>query len=312
LENLDLFINKCCGLILCSECGIKGNHIGKYGGKLRGSCGNCSAQIDMEKNMMFISRDFDLKKVYQGIDENNISIDISAEQVKKLPGKVENVEEVKKVNPKLVAMLNIILGNRIEKAPESAPEPINEPMQETPYNEIIPDKKEDKTVMQKIKDSNNGTFKNSNNDSVIYIPEMNEKNKFKGSIKHLVEGLDSHSIPQDPAKPKKIIIFNNYEESINMIIDFLNENKVKFIYYGGNYRNMAELINQFKTTDIPVIIINSSITCAGINIQIATDVIFFHKIKDENIEGQVAGRAQRIGRTCDLNIHYLLYENEKI
>ncbi len=253
LEGFDIFINKCCGLIMCAECGIKGNHIGKRGGKMMGICSNCNTGIDMSKNMMFISRDFDLQKVYQGIKNNNVNINISIEEKKEDSKQEENPQPVK-TNSKLNALLQILNG----------------------YTDIP------------------------------------EKQQFKSHILHLVEGVAEHSVPQKLGNKKKIIIFNNYEESINNIINFLNENDVPFIYYGGNYRHMAELIHQFKTTDISIIIINSSITCAGINLQMATDVIFFHKIKDKNIEGQVAGRAQRIGRTCDLNIHYLLYENENM
>jgi hypothetical protein len=39
--------------------------------------------------------------------------------------------------------------------------------------------------------------------------------------------------------------------------------------------------------------------------------VFFHKMIDKNIEAQVAGRAQRIGRICNLHMHYLMYNNEK-
>jgi uncharacterized DUF497 family protein len=73
---------------------------------------------------------------------------------------------------------------------------------------------------------------------------------------------------------------------------------------------MDETVRKFKTYG-SVLLINSQQHCAGLNLQMATDVAFTHKIIDENVESQVAGRAQRIGRTCNLNIHYLFYQNEK-
>ena len=42
----------------------------------------------------------------------------------------------------------------------------------------------------------------------------------------------------------------------------------------------------------------------------STDLIFAHLITNHNIEAQVAGRGQRLGRMCQLNIHYMLYEDE--
>ena len=40
------------------------------------------------------------------------------------------------------------------------------------------------------------------------------------------------------------------------------------------------------------------------------DIIFAHKVESKDIEMQIIGRAARYGRTCDLNIHYVLYDNE--
>ena len=45
------------------------------------------------------------------------------------------------------------------------------------------------------------------------------------------------------------------------------------------------------------------------NLENSTHIIFVHKMETE-IEKQVIGRAQRMGRTSVLNIIYLQYENE--
>ena len=45
------------------------------------------------------------------------------------------------------------------------------------------------------------------------------------------------------------------------------------------------------------------------NLEMTTDIIIFHKMNDE-LEKQVIGRGQRLGRTSQLNVHYLCYENE--
>jgi hypothetical protein len=50
---------------------------------------------------------------------------------------------------------------------------------------------------------------------------------------------------------------------------------------------------------------------SGINLQMATDIIIYHELNIE-LETQVIGRAQRLGRTSSLNVYYLLNDNEKI
>jgi hypothetical protein len=65
-----------------------------------------------------------------------------------------------------------------------------------------------------------------------------------------------------------------------------------------------------QTDETIVMLVNAQQYCAGLNLENTTDLVFFHRILDKNIEAQVAGRAQRIGRQSNLNIHYLLYNNE--
>jgi hypothetical protein len=49
---------------------------------------------------------------------------------------------------------------------------------------------------------------------------------------------------------------------------------------------------------------------SGLNLQMTTDIIIYHKMS-KDLENQVIGRGQRLGRTDALNVHYLYYENEK-
>ncbi len=56
---------------------------------------------------------------------------------------------------------------------------------------------------------------------------------------------------------------------------------------------------------------NANYIGAGINIEQATDIIFFHKI-NKNLENQVIGRALRLDRNknLQLNVYNLLYDFE--
>ena len=50
---------------------------------------------------------------------------------------------------------------------------------------------------------------------------------------------------------------------------------------------------------------------SGLNLHMATDIIKYHQL-DIELETQVIGRAQRMGRSNSLNVYYLFNEGEKI
>ena len=111
---------------------------------------------------------------------------------------------------------------------------------------------------------------------------------------------------------KKFIIFTSQEESVNIITDILKEHKLEFHVLKGKQHQLLSAINDFndcKKTSI--MIINSDNISAGICLEMATDLVFYHHKTNKNIESQMVGRAQRINRTFSLNINYLCYENEK-
>jgi SNF2 family DNA or RNA helicase len=112
-------------------------------------------------------------------------------------------------------------------------------------------------------------------------------------------------------KVQKICIFSGYNETIEQIESALVEKGVSFLRLEGTSSKLANLIDEFRKNDsIKVLLINSNRKCSGLNIEFMTDLILFHKTYNESIEGQLIGRAQRIGRTSNLNVHYLLYNNE--
>jgi len=46
-----------------------------------------------------------------------------------------------------------------------------------------------------------------------------------------------------------------------------------------------------------------------LNLQMTSDIIIYHSMSSD-LEKQVIGRGQRLGRSCPLKIHYLCYEHE--
>lgn len=127
------------------------------------------------------------------------------------------------------------------------------------------------------------------------------------NISNLMKG--TCILPELPYR--KVLIFANYEETLKKIKTTLTEEKISFFQLGGSHSEINNTVCKFTNcTETCVLIINSIKHCSGLNLQTSTDLIFAHKILDPNIETQVIGRGQRLGRKSTLKVHYLVYENE--
>jgi hypothetical protein len=258
LEENDAIINKCCGIVMCADCGIKGarmNTEDMYGRRyrdgqethIRGNCPQCRAVINLQ-DLIFINQEFDLENMLNAQGDEKTPIVESKEEVEDKKEEFDPIDEIE--NPKLRALYQIIKG----KQPDNV-------------KEIFP------------------------------------------RIDSLIQG--EKDIPTPADTPRKIIVFAAFNETLYKIQGFLNEQQIKFSRLGGTYKQIHEMITDFKTNNISVMLINSTTNCAGLDLQFTTDLIFFHKIIDSNVQSQVAGRIQRIGRRYNGNIHWLLYRNEK-
>lgn len=249
-EKFNVFIVRCCGIIVCDECCMSANNIGtRYDYKLKtsivsGQCANCKTTIYPHKDLIFVDKDFDMSGLLTAKgDEKPI------EEVVPEPAAEDNTKKIE--NPKLKALFDIASGQ---------------------------------------------------------IPEGCEHIKIK--IDHLLDGVKD--MPRSPEMKRKLLVFANYSETLNLIENFLTEYGIEFLRLHGTAQEKADIISKFRESTATILLINSQQQCAGMNLEFATDIVYFHKIIDQNIESQVAGRAQRIGRTCNLMIHYLAYTNESM
>ena len=77
----------------------------------------------------------------------------------------------------------------------------------------------------------------------------------------------------------------------------------------GSTGRINNIIEQYKSDELDILLLNSRYFGSGLNLENTTDIFMFHKM-NESIENQVIGRAQRPGRTQVLNVYRLLYQNE--
>lgn len=107
----------------------------------------------------------------------------------------------------------------------------------------------------------------------------------------------------------KFLIFSAYEESFKHIANTLSDGNFTFAQLVGTIYRINKLIDKYKNGNIKMLMLNSTHYGTGLNLEMTTDLIFFHKMNPD-MEQQVIGRAQRPGRDTTLNIHYLFQENE--
>ena len=102
----------------------------------------------------------------------------------------------------------------------------------------------------------------------------------------------------------KYLIFSDHDGAFNSISRVLKENEIDCVQIRGNIKTTEKNLNSFKYGDTNVIFLNSRYCGAGINLQEATDIILYHEMNFD-IETQIIGRANRIGRLMPLIVHHL-------
>ena len=112
-------------------------------------------------------------------------------------------------------------------------------------------------------------------------------------------------------KPEgKFLVFSCYENTNDSIGRQLKENGISFAKLSGSCGVVNNTIDKFNKREIRVLLLNAQYYGSGLNLQMASDIIIYHEMNKE-LETQIIGRAQRIGRTEPLNVYYLLNEGEK-
>jgi hypothetical protein len=112
-------------------------------------------------------------------------------------------------------------------------------------------------------------------------------------------------------KPKgKFLVFSCYENTNDSIAKLLKNKNITFSKLLGSCGLITNTIDKFNKGEINVLLLNAEYYGSGLNLQMASDIIIYHEMNIE-LETQIIGRAQRIGRTEPLNVYYLLHKLEK-
>lgn len=108
----------------------------------------------------------------------------------------------------------------------------------------------------------------------------------------------------------KFLVFSSYDNLFYRIMQRFSDLQIVAAELKGTTATMMHIIEKFKNGTIKVILIDSYKFGAGIDLSFATDVILVHDMKDNGY--QCIARAQRVGRTEPLKVHYVYYPHEII
>lgn len=146
------------------------------------------------------------------------------------------------------------------------------------------------------------------NDTITPITTpITEEYKFETHDKY--ENLN-YLLSKKINKNSKILIMSEFDRSFTgPLINLLNKNNLKYMYINTPNLQINTVVNKYKNNEFSVLLMNARNYGAGINLENTDDIIILHKMNVE-LEKQVIGRAQRLGRTSTLHVWKLYHLNE--
>jgi SNF2 family DNA or RNA helicase len=107
----------------------------------------------------------------------------------------------------------------------------------------------------------------------------------------------------------RYLVFSAHEASFKGLREVLATRGVKCELLMGTAARIQRLRKQFEEGKIQVLCMNARHVGAGLNLEMATHVVLYHKMNVE-LERQVIGRALRFERATELRVLHLAHEGE--
>ena len=107
----------------------------------------------------------------------------------------------------------------------------------------------------------------------------------------------------------RVLMFSSYDTSFTKLEQSLDEASIQYATLNGSQARISKLLREFKSGKYNLLFLNARNMGAGLNIESASHVVLFHRMSAE-LESQIIGRANRLGRKNPLEVVYLIHENE--
>ncbi len=137
--------------------------------------------------------------------------------------------------------------------------------------------------------------------------KINKAEKIDESAKlDLLQDILEDLIEED----KKILIFSQFVEMINLIEETLKEKNYKYLKLTGKTRNREKIINDFKQNpDIKIFLISLKTGGVGLNLTEEDTVVIYDPWWNPFVEEQAIDRTYRIGQDKPVFVYKLIVEN---
>lgn len=106
----------------------------------------------------------------------------------------------------------------------------------------------------------------------------------------------------------RFLVFSRIDSTFWNITSRLQQANISHAEIKGSTSQMMKILDRFRNGELRVILLNTYHAGSGIDISCATDVVIFHSMGLDKT--QAVGRAQRVGRISELNVHNLCYAHE--
>ena len=112
-------------------------------------------------------------------------------------------------------------------------------------------------------------------------------------------------------KDDNILVFSEYCSNFKKLNDiFIKFNGENLVLLKGSTYVIDKIIKNYRNKKIHSLYLNASYNGSGLNLENTDIVIMMHKMS-QDLENQIIGRAQRIGRIKQLKVFRLITSNEK-
>jgi len=113
----------------------------------------------------------------------------------------------------------------------------------------------------------------------------------------------------ESTEDQRYLVFSAHEASFKGLRELLSARGVRCEVLQGTAQRVERLRKQFRDGSVRVLCMNARHVGAGINLEVATHVVLYHRMNVE-LERQVIGRAVRFERKADLRVVHLVHEEE--
>lgn len=140
--------------------------------------------------------------------------------------------------------------------------------------------------------------------------EEKESTELPSKLKHLENLINSKKDEEN----FKMLIFSDYDNSFKNICEFLENETISYRRVMGTTATINKIVNNYKLPNseqesIKILLLNAEYCASGINLENTSDIVIYHSMTPAKTK-QIIGRGQRPGRTSQLNVWKLCYENE--